>query len=121
MTRMRWQDWVTLAAGIWLLVSPIVIGYAGSGPATWNAVLLGIAIIVLSIIELGAPIAWEEWLMVAGGVWLVVSPWLLGFASQTAAAWNTGAVGVAVGVLALWALLQSRTLDDGRSIAHSRY
>jgi hypothetical protein len=106
MSRMRWQDWVTLVAGIWLLVSPMVFNYAGAGPATWNAVVLGIAVIILSIIELSAPRVWEELLMVALGVWLLLSPWLLVFGSNTAAAWNAVVAGIVVGGLALWATSQ---------------
>ena len=118
MSRMRWQDWVTLAAGIWLLVSPAIFNYAGAGPATWDAVVLGIAVIILSIIELSVPRVAEEWAMVALGVWLVLSPWLLGFASKTTAAWNTVVVGIVVGGLALWAAMGQRG-QGGGAIAHS--
>jgi hypothetical protein len=118
MSRMRWQDWVTLAAGIWLLFSPAILNYAGAGPATSDAVVLGIVVIILSIIELSVPRVAEEWAMVALGVWLVLSPWLLGFGPETTAAWNSVVVGMVIGVLALWAAMGQRSRGGG-AIAHS--
>ena len=103
MNKLRWQDWVTLVAGIWLLVSPWVVGYAGDVAAMSNAVIFGIAIIVYSIVELSVPRAWEEWLMVAAGVWLIISPWVLGFSAETRAMWDMVIVGIVVALLALWA------------------
>jgi hypothetical protein len=103
MTKMRWQDWVTLIAGFWLLISPWVVGYAADTAAMANSVIFGIAIVVYSIIELSVPREWEEWLMVAAGIWLIISPWVLGFASETRAVWDSVIVGVVVALLAIWA------------------
>nr|WP_281166742.1 SPW repeat protein [Thermus igniterrae] len=44
---------------------------------------------------------WEEWLNVLLGVWLILSPWLLGFSGVGNAMWNALIVGVLVGALAL--------------------
>ena len=118
MTKMRWQDWATLVAGIWLLISPWIVGYAADAAATSNAVIFGIAIIIYSIIELSIPRAWEEWLMVAAGVWLIVSPWVLRFSSETRAVWDMVIVGIIVALLALWACSTFGTMSEGR-IAHS--
>jgi len=103
MTILRWQDWITLVAGIWLLISPWAMGYSGETVALANAVVLGIAIIVYSIVELSIPRDWEEWLMVIAGIWLIISPWVLRFSAQTRATWDSVIVGVVVTLLALWA------------------
>lgn len=44
---------------------------------------------------------WEEWVNVVLGVWLILSPWILGFSGMTGAMWNAVIVGLLVGVLAL--------------------
>lgn len=44
---------------------------------------------------------WEEWVNVVLGVWLILSPWILGFSGMTNAMWNAVIVGLLVGVLAL--------------------
>jgi SPW repeat len=62
------------------------------------------AIIILSFAAVIAFSAWEEWLNLALGVWLVVSPWLLGFAHTHAMHFAIG-FGIAIAFLAslqLW-------------------
>ena len=39
------------------------------------------------------------------GAWLFLTPWIFGFAPNTAASWNAWLSGVAIGVVALAALL----------------
>ena len=44
MKEKRWQDWLNLLIGIWLFISPWVIGFAGTRhAASWNAWILGVA------------------------------------------------------------------------------
>lgn len=62
------------------------------------------AIIVLSLAAIIAFSAWEEWINFALGLWLVASPWLLGFAHTRAMHFSIG-IGVAIAFLAaleLW-------------------
>ncbi len=63
MDTMRWQDWVELALGMWLVVSPVVLGFEQLPLASWNAVILGAAIIAFALAELGLPKLWEEALL----------------------------------------------------------
>jgi hypothetical protein len=41
-------DWVNAAVGVWLVVSPFVLGYAAVVAATWNDILVGAVVIVLA-------------------------------------------------------------------------
>jgi len=116
MRRMRWQDWVTLLAGIWLLVSPFAVRYSGDGTAMGNAVILGIAIIILSIVALSVRVVWEEWILVVLGIWLIVAPWLLRFTPDVTAKSNSVVVGIIVGLLALWSTVRFAYRD--RTIAN---
>jgi hypothetical protein len=108
----RWQDWVELLLGVWLIVSPWVVGFADVEVARLNALVLGIAIVAYSLIELGVPKAWEEWVSAAMGLWLVVSPFVLNFSQQAAATWNAIAVGALLLVFALWALVRDYRPHD---------
>lgn len=66
--------------------------------------LSGAAIIILSLAAMIAFSAWEEWVNLALGLWLVVSPWLLGFAHTRAMHLAIG-IGIAIAFLAaleLW-------------------
>lgn len=49
-------------------------------------------------------VRWQDSVNLVLGLWLAVSPWALGFATQEAAMWNALLVGLAIAVLALAAL-----------------
>lgn len=116
MTAKRWQDWVTLVLGAWMVLSPWVYGFSADHAAMLNAVIFGAAIVVYSVIELSIPRMWEEWLMLAAGVWLLVSPWVLDFQAKSAAMWNTAVSGIVLAVLAMWALGQFSAADRQKKI-----
>ncbi len=99
----RWQDWVNLILGIWLVVSPWVLSFSSQNVATWNAVIVGVVFAVLSLLAIAEAKPWEEWSELVAAVWLLVSPWVLGYSGLAAAMWNAVIVAVIVGVLALTA------------------
>lgn len=66
--------------------------------------LSALAIIILSLAAMIAFAMWEEWVNLALGLWLVVSPWLLGFAHTRAMHFGVsiGAVIAFLAALELW-------------------
>jgi len=102
MATKRWQDWVNLFLGMWLLVSPLVLGFTlGPLTATWNAWVVGLAIIAFAWGAGYIPRAWTEAINVILGLWLMVSPWILGFEPQMAARNSAVATGLLVAVFAI--------------------
>lgn len=94
----QWQDWVTLAVGAWLFVAPWwLYGPTAAGAVLWNSWLVGAALAMLALVAIFKFQEWEEWVNGAIGLWLIVSPWVLGFAELQAAMWNA----VICGVIAL--------------------
>jgi len=66
--------------------------------------LSGAVIAMLSLLALVAFSDWEEWANLLLGIWLIISPWVLGFAHTRAMHFSIG-VGAAVAFLAaleLW-------------------
>ena len=103
----RWPDWANAIAGIWLFVSPWVLGVA-TAEAWWNFWLTGIAIFLVSMWVLGAPWAVVgEWVNLVLAVWLFISPWVLRYTTDRAN-WNAWIVGVIVFFLSVWALSMVR-------------
>jgi hypothetical protein len=101
---LKWEDWLGVALGIWLLISPWTLGYAESSGATMNALFLGATLVFLEQLNLDMHEDLEEWMDIVAGVWLVASPLVVGFTQVTAAAINAIAVGtltVAFAALAL--------------------
>ncbi|MDA8230631.1 MAG: SPW repeat protein [Magnetospirillum sp.] len=105
-----WQDWVNLVLGVWLFIAPWALGYSGSPAPAWNSWIFGVVIAVLSIAALVQFALWEEWVNVVIGVWLLISPWVLGFAATPGGAttWNQVVIGIVVGLVALWDALSHR-------------
>jgi len=108
----QWEDWTSWALGIWLLLSPWALFFDKDATATRNALAVGLLIILVELFELSILHGWEEWINVALGAWLVVSPWALGTAN-VAARINSVVVGLLVLALALHELWEMRSRGSG--------
>ncbi len=100
----RWQDQVILLLGIWLFVSPWVLGYASDSPQAMNAYVAGLVIAVLAAFDLYKTYVWAVVVNLLVGVWVAVSPWIPAMADRGTMMNNSVIVGLAVVVLALWEL-----------------
>lgn len=115
-TEMRWQDWGNFIIGAWLFISPWVLQYPSDIPsAAWNAYLLGAAIVIFAAFAVYMPRVWEEGLNTVLGLWMIVSPWVLGFASHQEVTMNAVIVGALVTILAVWAMVQDKDFEKWRS------
>ena len=93
-------DWINLILGLLLVISPWLFGFAATTSAMWNAVILGVIIAALSIAAISAYARWEEWVNALAGLWVLFSPWFLGFSGVASAAWTHFIIGIAVVVIA---------------------
>lgn len=106
----HWQDAANLVLGLWLAISPWLIGYEAEAAATSNAVVVGVLVMAFASLEFFKVAAWEEWTSFGLGVWLAMSPWLLGFNGTIVAMYNALVVGVIIAALALWTLGTDRDI-----------
>jgi hypothetical protein len=106
----HWQDPVNLILGLWMLASPWVLNYQAEPNPTWNAVVVGVLIAAVAVSALVAVMAWQEWANVVLGIWLAISPWVLGFTALSAVMWNAVVVGLLVAVFALWAVATDKKI-----------
>jgi hypothetical protein len=107
---MRWRresiiDIYELVLGLFLLASPWLFAFAQETPKieTWA---VGAAVVVTSLAATIVFSEWEEWVNAALGVWLIMAPWLLGFAHTRAmvVSIGVGAVLAYLSLLELWLL-----------------
>jgi len=116
----RWQresvlDLYNLLLAALLFASPWLFRLT-NGPGKMD---LWATAAVIAIISLAAMIAykdWEEWANLLLGLWLIVSPWLLGFAHTRAMHFGIG-VGIVVAFLAgldLWLRYDATHFDPSR-------
>jgi hypothetical protein len=76
-------DLYNLGLGALLFFSPWLFAFA-HGTAGADAWLGGAVIAALSLAALMIYAEWEEWITLAAGVWMMLSPFVLGFAHTKA-------------------------------------
>lgn len=101
----HWQDIVNALLGVWIVLSIWALGFQDNTVAMTNAVVVGLALIAAALGAMFVPRAWEEWTEGALGLWLVASPWVLGFSTHREAMLSAVVTGALVAALALWTLL----------------
>jgi hypothetical protein len=103
----QWEDWCNWLLGIWLCISPWALRFDLEPTATQTAVISGILIILTETSTLSVYRAWEKWVNVILGVWLVVCPWALGISVPAATA-NLVVVGLLMMALAFYEVWEAR-------------
>jgi len=98
----RWQDQLILLLGLWFFITPWVFGYPIPSLQAWTAFISGAVIALLAAYDLYKTYFWAVTINLLVGIWVALSPWLLGLAGNTELMWTSLIVGVAVAVLALW-------------------
>ena len=110
-----WEDWVDMVLGAWLAMSPWILGFTDSDGATRNALIVGIAIAVLSGSTFLIYNAIEEWIDAVLGIWLIISPWVLGASANKAVVADFVIVGALVAGLSgyeIWAARHGQPHPD---------
>jgi len=96
-------DIYTLVLAGFLFLSPWLFAYT-RGFVRMDAWIAGALLFAVALAAVVAFAEWEEWLILAVGLWLLASPWILGFTHTTAMHISIG-VGCVVTFLAaleLW-------------------
>jgi hypothetical protein len=89
--------------GTILFFSPWLLNLSIGTPRQTDAIA-GLLSAVLSIAALTAFAVWQEWLNLIAGLWLIASPWLLGFQDSDAMTVRVviGAVVAALAAFEAW-------------------
>ena len=103
----QWEDWCSWLLGLWLCISPWALRFDLDPIVTRTAVITGILIILAEMMTLSVYRAWEEWINVILGAWLVICPWVLGI-SSSAARNNFVVIGLLVLALAFYEIWDER-------------
>lgn len=73
----------------------------------------GLAVFLISVAAIAAFAKWEEWVNLILGIWLIASPWILGFAHSRAMHFSIG-IGLAITFLAALELFLLYDDDQAR-------
>jgi SPW repeat-containing protein len=97
---LRWKedlDELDVVLGLWLFVSPWMLGASVEFSKIAVVVILGLVVAAVGLWALGKPaMRAPEWTMLALGIVVFLMPWLLNFGSEAHVAWNAWIVGVAL-------------------------
>ncbi|MDH2342268.1 SPW repeat protein [Bradyrhizobium sp. SSUT77] len=124
-THRTWEDWCGMVLGALIVASPwfpiqehSAIG--GQQMIIVNTVAIGLVVFGLSQLEYVALQRWQEVATIVVGLWLIVSPYMLGYSGEGfLRVYHTslGAVAVVLGVLQLW---QDWDLSDQDMLRHGQ-
>jgi hypothetical protein len=113
MKTIKTLSWLVVLLGAWEVIAPFILGYSAFAGALWDAILLGIALIILAgwaaLSNQVSTVKWLEWINVVLGVWLIIAPFIIRYTNVGAALWNDIIIGILVVVLAGWAALTRTT------------
>ncbi len=113
----RWQDWVAVALGVYLMLATLWTTTSGSALSTM--LVLGALLVVAAAWSLAMPGSLtSEYAHMAIGVLLFISPWVLGYSALTGAAWTSWLVGI-LAVIAGAAALSEATAAHKGGVASS--
>jgi hypothetical protein len=104
----HWQDGVSTLVGVWLIISPWVLGLDihTSVAAFGCFVVIGVLLCACGLCEFFIPEAWEEYSELYLGALLMVSPWMLEYKAALPVATSMAmACGGLVLAMALWVLV----------------
>ncbi len=95
-----WSSWLNILLGIWVLFSPFVLAFELT-KATWNNIVIGFVVGILALIRLSVPnqTGWSR-INVLLGIWLVISPFALGF-FRVDGLWNNVVLGIIIAAFSL--------------------
>jgi hypothetical protein len=82
-------------AALWFFLSPWAFFGVSEQASAWNSWLLGGGLVLLTMLRLIAPLvtSWVSWICTVSGVWIFISPWVLGYSGYGARTVNSIAVG----------------------------
>ena len=110
-------DGMTLLAGLYLAISPWVVGFNGLSRPTMSNLVTGLAVAALA---LGFASAFGRthgltWIVPILGIWTILSPWIIR-SHTTGSIWNNVIMGIQILILGLSAMAVGARKMPGRDM-----
>lgn len=96
------SNWINVILGIWVVISPFVLGFSNLRAAMWNNVATGLAVLLLTLSRSERHSAAPSVLNVLLGAWLIISGFVMVF-SIPVGFWNNVVLGIIIPLVALTA------------------
>ena len=107
-----WEDWLLLALGVLIFLSPSFSSSGYNGPPATSAVIVGLIMVFVAELEIVALARWEEFINLVCGAWMMAAPVVLAYGDQLRT-WHFGLGGLVV-IITLFELWQDKQGRDTR-------
>jgi hypothetical protein len=113
----RWHDWGAVVLGVVAGLS--VLWLNTPDEAMWTLLVFGVLLLAAGLWSLALPgsVA-SEYVHIALGALLFISPWVLGYADATGSAWTSWVIGVVAVVIGAAAVPVATTAHGGVAGQH---
>lgn len=120
----KWESGTNVLLGLWLILSPFFFGYA-AGREVASDMIAGVAIAILAAFRtFGRGVGeWADWLTAALGLWVMISPWALGYVGNPAHTFNdvmVGAIVLAFSLVSRFVLRSESSFTSAEPPEHRR-
>jgi uncharacterized membrane protein HdeD (DUF308 family) len=113
----RWQDWVAVVLGAYLILA--TMWTSTDGAAMSAMIVLGALLVIASVWSLAMPGSMtSEYSHMLLGVLLFISPWVLGYTEFMGASWTSWIVGVLAVIAGAAALPEANAAHRGVAGQH---
>lgn len=99
-----WEDIASIVLGALIVASPFIAGMEGVTVMMVTTVAAGGLVVITGLMELSVQRRWDEGVALVCGLWMIASPYVLGYQGDIRG-WHIG-LGVLVAILALLELWQ---------------
>ena len=114
------EDWLGMLAGLLIALSPWFAGQTDLRIAVANAFVVGVLVFFLAQLEYVVLQRWEEVAEAGLGIWLIVSPYMFGYAGEGVLRYWHSSLGGVVILLAALKLWQDWELSDDELARHGQ-
>ena len=115
-----WEDWVAMLLGVVVLLTPWLAVQTDLMAAVVAASVIGIALIVVSGLELARLSRWQEYATFLLGLALIAAPTMFAYStSEPITGWHH-TLGALVTILSLFEIWQDWRLTDDQLAQHGR-
>jgi SPW repeat len=114
----NWQDWFGIALGVLIALSPWLVGQMDNQVVMWITIAAGLWVVQFAALQLFDLERSEEAGLMICGLWLVTSPFVLGYADTGTLMYWHFALGAVVVLLAALELWQDWKLSDKELVQH---
>lgn len=100
---------LTSLVAVWMIAAPFVLGYSSLPAPTATDIVVGILVLILAGVRWAGPFqaVGLSWAIVGLGLWLILAPFVFGYATVSAPTSNQVAMGVVIAALGTWSGLAS--------------